>query len=108
MLIEVLSGLFAGAIGGFVGGSITGYFAGWQFSTALDMLKKRVDTLWGSTNSEKGVEARTLNATQEAAIMAQAVALWQSNDSDKMQKLVALAAQNPQMTQRLLKKFGVV
>lgn len=111
-LTTVISGLIAGGAAGLISGAICGstmgWFVGWQYQAKLIEFERKLNQLWGSFSSQKGVDARVENASQEAALMAQAAAIFQSEDPDKMKKLAALAAQNPALAMKLMKKFGVM
>lgn len=108
MILEaVISGFVGGCFAGFIGGSILGWFSGWQYSSKIIELDRKINQIWGSFNSERGVAGKAENAAQEAALMAEAAAIFQSDDADKMKKLMGLAAQHPALAMKLMKKFGV-
>jgi len=107
-LIVGLTGAIAGFIGGSIAGAVAGYYQGWKYKTDLDVIKKRVETLWGFENTQKGNDAKAAQAAQEAALMAEAATIFQAGGEDKMKKLAALAAQNPAIAMKLMRKFGVM
>lgn len=122
MLVEiaaVFSGMVAGAGAGMVAGAVFGYLGGWKFAHDLDFLKKRVDQLWGSSNSAGGVAAReAYQAETEGALMEAAVIFKEKPpenasaeekaafDKAKGEKMLALATKYPRVAMRLLRKTG--
>lgn len=109
MQIEaIISGFIGGCFAGFMGGAVLGWYSGWQYSAKLIEFERKLNQLWGSFSSEKGVNARAENAAAEASLMAEAAAIMQTDDPDKLKKVAALAAQNPQIAMKLAKKLGIM
>jgi len=106
-IYAVAAGFIGGCFAGFIGGAVAGWFSGWQYSAKLIEFERKLNQFWGSFSSQKGVDARAENAAQEQALLAQAMAIWQKDSPDKMKELAALAAQNPAMAMKIMKKLGI-
>lgn len=109
MIIEVITGVISGAAAGFIAGGLTGYFSGWQFANHLELLKKRVDSLWGSENAASGVAARQEQAAEMEAAMIEAAQIVkeEGDEKQKQMKLLALASKYPRVAMKLVRKLGV-
>jgi len=107
--IEVFSAVAAGAVCGSIAGSLAGYYAGWAFKTQLDMLERKVNGIWGSMNSAKGVGAREA-ITLEKVEMAGKIAAIMKNPAtppkDKLTQLFGVAAEHPETSLKFLEKMG--
>lgn len=108
--LEIAGAVGAGAVCGSVAGSLAGYYAGWAFKTQLDMLERKVNGIWGSVNSAKGVNAREA-ITMEKIEMAGKIAtiLKQKGEpKEKLEQVFAVASEHPEMTLKMLEKAGVM
>lgn len=108
VITGLIGGAGAGLIAGAICGAIVGWYSGWQYQAKLIEFERKLNQFWGSYSSEKGVKAREDNAAQEASLMAQAAAIMQTDDPDKLKKVAALAAQNPAIAMKLAKKMGIM
>lgn len=108
-LEAVFSGLIAGAAAGFISGGIFGWLSGWQYSAKLIELERKINQLWGSFSSEKGVAKREEMSAEVQEVMLQAAAIWKTegDEKEKINKLLGLATQHPAVAMRLMKQFGV-
>lgn len=106
--IEVISAVAAGAACGSIAGSVAGYYAGWQFKVQLDQLVHRVDSLWGTQNSQKGVAAKeqmTLEKIQVAGKIA-GIMKEPGDAKEKLGKIFNVAAEHPELALKSLEKLG--
>lgn len=105
----VISGFIGGCFAGFIGGSFLGWFSGWQYSAKIIELDRKINQIWGSFNSQKGVDGKAQQSQEMQAMMTQALLIWkgEGTQQEKMAKLVELAASNPAMASKLLKQVGV-
>ena len=108
-LEAVISGLIAGAATGFIAGGIFGWLSGWQYSAKLIELERKINQIWGSFNSGRGVDARQQQDQETQEVLAQAVSIWKSegDQSKKIDGVLALAAQHPKVAMKLLKQVGI-
>jgi len=106
--IEVLTAVASGSVCGFIAGSIAGYYAGWAYKIEQDQLKKRVDSLWGTQNTQKGVAAReaiTLEKVEMAGKIA-AVLKEEGKPDEKLAKVFGVAAEHPEVSLKFIEKMG--
>jgi len=106
---SVIAGFIGGIVAGFIGGSITGWFSGWQYSSKIIELDRKINQIWGSFNSGKGVNARAEMDEQVQATLAQAMQIWkgEGDQGEKVNKILGLAAENPKVAMKILKQLGV-
>lgn len=105
----IVAGLASGAVGGFIGGSIFGWFAGWQYSSKIIELDRKINQIWGSFNSGRGVDARAEQSAEMQAALAEAMQIWkgEGTQEEKTKQLMNLAGQHPAVAMKILRQLGI-
>lgn len=105
MWLEVVSFGAAIAAGALVGGIIGAYMRDYELKRRVLELEVAVVGLVNSVKGQRGNMAKEEQNAAVQAVMLQAKTIWEGEgeQNEKIKKIVALAMQNPQVLQGLMK-----